>query len=119
MATKVDRMVTFVQGLLFLELLDPLVRWSCNITWQTKKSISLLPQCLQPLNLERFLPIKSHEPLISNTTLSMATILDGMVTYPDELLSSKSYGSKSRGLTESCGLISLLPQWLLRPNLAG
>ena len=33
------------------KLMDYLVAWFCDITWQTKTIVSLLPQCLWPSNL--------------------------------------------------------------------
>ena len=52
MATKLDRMVTYLDGLLHIKLHDRLIRWSCDITWQSKV-VSPLPQCLWPPNLTR------------------------------------------------------------------
>ena len=47
MATKHGRMVT-LEKLLLIKLYDRLIMWSCKITWQTKTSISPLPQYLRP-----------------------------------------------------------------------
>ena len=73
MATKYDRMMTYLKWLLPVKLPEPLVSWSCKITWQTKTIISLLPQCPQPQNLGGWLvtyhellpPMKSHNHLIT------------------------------------------------------
>ena len=46
MATNLDRKVTYLERLLSIMILDPLVIWSCKLTWQTKTIISL--QCLWP-----------------------------------------------------------------------
>ena len=51
MATKLGRMVTYLNGLLTIKSHYALVTWSCIIMWQTKIIISLLPQCLWPPNL--------------------------------------------------------------------
>ena len=37
MATKLGRILTYLEQFLPINLLDPLVMWSCEITWQTKK----------------------------------------------------------------------------------
>ena len=50
-ATKLDRMLIYIQQLLTKKLLDPLVPWSSKITWQTKTIISPVLQCLWPRNL--------------------------------------------------------------------
>ena len=42
MATKLGRIVTYIEGLLLMEIL---VTWSCEITWPTRTIISPLPQC--------------------------------------------------------------------------
>ena len=46
MAIKLDRMVTYLEGLPPIELLDPLIKCSYNITLQTKTIISPLPKYL-------------------------------------------------------------------------
>ena len=48
MATKLDRMVTLLEGLLPITSHDTLITWSYKIMWQTKTTKSLLPQCLGP-----------------------------------------------------------------------
>ena len=72
MATKLARMVTFLDGLLPTKSNDPLMMWSYKITWQTKIIISSLPQSFCPPNLvwwlaylDGLLPLKSHEPLVT------------------------------------------------------
>ena len=40
MATKLGIMLTYVEQLSHINLLDAVVRWSCKITWQTKTTIS-------------------------------------------------------------------------------
>ena len=51
MTIRLGRMVTYLEGLLLIELLNSLLTWSCKITWQTKIIISLLPQCIRPSKL--------------------------------------------------------------------
>ena len=46
MANKLDRMVTYLDGLLPIKSHDSWITWSCEITRQTKSSISPLAQCL-------------------------------------------------------------------------
>ena len=42
-----ERIVTCLEGLTHINLMDPLVKWSCKITWQTKAIISPLPNCYE------------------------------------------------------------------------
>ena len=51
MATRLGKMITYLDGLLPIKSLGPLITWSYEITWQTKSIISLIPQYLRPLNL--------------------------------------------------------------------
>ena len=44
--TKLDRVGIYNEELLPIKPHDPLVTWSCEITWPTKTTTSLLPQCL-------------------------------------------------------------------------
>ena len=43
MAIRLCRMVTYLDGLLSLELHDPLITWCCEITGQAKTILSLPP----------------------------------------------------------------------------
>ena len=64
MTNKLSRMVTYLEGLLPIELLNPLVMWFCKITWQTKTitktSKTQKPVATKPgrivIYLERLLP---------------------------------------------------------------
>ena len=49
--TKRGGIVTYLEGLLPIELPDPLVTWSCKIMRQTNPIISPLLQRLWPLNV--------------------------------------------------------------------
>ena len=51
MAMKLSRMVTYLEGLLTSKSYNTLIKWSCNVTWQTKSIISLLSECLWPPKL--------------------------------------------------------------------
>ena len=59
MTTKLGRVVTYFEGLLWLQSPDPLIMFSCLITQQTKN--------------------------ISTTAIPMATKLDKVVTYHKEI----------------------------------
>ena len=41
----------YLDGLLPIKLHEPLIMWSCKITWQPKIIVSALPQCLWPPNM--------------------------------------------------------------------
>ena len=49
MATELGRMITFLDWL--LHILDSLITWLYEITWQTKSIISPIPRCLWLPNL--------------------------------------------------------------------
>ena len=51
MTTKLWRMIVCLGGLVSIMPLVRFITWSCEILWQTKITISLLPHCLWPLNL--------------------------------------------------------------------
>ena len=51
MATKLGRIMTYLERLLARKSHVPLVMWSCKMTRQTKIIISPQPQCLWPRNL--------------------------------------------------------------------
>ena len=51
MATKLGWIIIYLDGLLPIKSHDPLITWSCKITWQAKIIISSLPQYLWPQNL--------------------------------------------------------------------
>ena len=48
MASKRGRMTTYLDGLLHVKSLDPLITWHCEITCQTKNIISPIPQLIWP-----------------------------------------------------------------------
>ena len=60
MATKLSRTVTYLDPLLPIKSYDPLIIWSCKITWQTKITIFLLTR----------VPV-------ATTPVRMATYFDG------------------------------------------
>ena len=77
MTTKADddhqtRMVTYLDGVLPIKSLDPLITWACKITQQTKTIIYPSTQCLRLSILARVgicneesPSIKSSVPLIT------------------------------------------------------
>ena len=67
MATKSDRNVNYLDGLLPINLHDPLIAWSCKITWQTKITIVPMDTTLGTMEtyLDGLLSINLHEPLIT------------------------------------------------------
>ena len=75
MATKLDRIVTYLDGLLLLYTSDSLITCSCYITWQIK-NISLLPQYLWPPSLARSRHFHSR-----NYIILQSHILRGHETY--------------------------------------
>ena len=96
MITKLDRMVIYLDGLLFIKSHDPLIMWSHKIYCQ----------------------IKNH--YIFTTTVSIATRLGRMVTHPNGLLLIKLHDPS---ITSSCEItqqpniiISTLPQSISPPN---
>ena len=72
MPIKVDRIVTYLHGFLLLKSHEPLIAWSCEMTWETKIFISSLPRCLSMVTklgkmviyIDEFVPIESHNPLV-------------------------------------------------------
>ena len=100
MATKVVRMVAYLDGLLSIKSRDTLITWSWGIAWHPKTIISSLPQCL-----------------------FMATKFGSMASYIEEVLTKRQYNAL---ITWSCKvtwqtktIIYPLPQCLLPPNLVG
>ena len=62
MATKLGRMVIYLERLLPIKSHDHIITWSWKITWETK-NISLLPQCLWAQNLAGWwLTLRSSYP---------------------------------------------------------
>ena len=51
MPTKLGKRVTYIDGFLPMKLHDSSITWSCEILWQPKIILSLLPQYLLTLNL--------------------------------------------------------------------
>ena len=59
MTTKLGSIVTYLEGLLLIKPHDAMIRWSREITLQTKIIISPTPQCLWPPNVAGCLLILS------------------------------------------------------------
>ena len=70
LATKLDRMVAHLDGLLPIKFHYPLLTWSCDITWQAAYYISIITVPLttklgrMATYLEGLLTIKLHEALV-------------------------------------------------------
>ena len=64
MTTKLGKMITYLQGLLPIKSHEALIVWSCKITWQTKTTISPLPQNLMPTNFAGWWHNNEERPLI-------------------------------------------------------
>ena len=141
LATKLRRMVTYLNGLLPIRSNNCLITWSCKVTLQTKIIIftTRVPLatklCRMVTYLNGLLPIKSNNCLITwsckitlqtkiiifTTRVPMATKLGRMVTYLDGLLPIKSHDPFiiwSCGITWQSKYISPLSQCLSPPKLA-
>lgn len=86
-STKVGSVMTYRQRLPIIKLHDPLITWSCEITWQIKNVVSSAPQCMRPTNLAMlwhrmrvFLFIKSHDHL--NKWLCEVTWIIKNIAFP-------------------------------------
>ena len=128
LATKLDRMVAHLDGLLSIKFHYPLLPWSCDITWQADYYISTITVPLTTklgrmvTYLEGLLTIKLHEAWTCGLArscdkqkslclrLPMATKPGRMVAYLDWLLSTKShdFSFSSRDLMRSCDKIEPL-----------
>ena len=109
MATKLGRMMNYLEGLLRIKLYDRIITWSCKITWQTNIIINPLTQCLWLSVLAgwRYEPfhedtrsfyhmvlqgdIKYFSCCITITTMPMATKFGKVVTYYKKIEPIKSY----------------------------
>ena len=71
MATKLARMVIYLDRLLIIKSYKALIMWSCKVTWQTKIIISVTRvfMATKPgrmiASLDGLLPIMLHDPLIT------------------------------------------------------
>ena len=139
MATKWDRMITYLEWLLTIKSNEHIITWSCKITWQNKIIIYTLTKCLWLSVLTRWgytmksflqqsYPILSSRGLgfscsITTTTRPMATKLGKVVTYYKKLQPNKSQNllnTWSREVTwQIKNILSPLPQYLWLSNLRG
>ena len=91
-ATKPGRMATFLDGLLSIKSHVFLIKWSCEITWQTKTIVSSLQQrAFDYVALQSHVTNKNH--YFFTTRLLKATKLvdlSRMMTYPKMLLPIES-----------------------------
>ena len=145
-ATKVGRMVTYLEGLLPIKSHRPLITlitWFCETTWQTISiyiSTTTVPMTTRlsrvVINFERLLGIKSYgswatwsckisckiKIIISPLPQPMVTILGRMVTYHEGLSLITSHDPLSicscKIIRQIKTILSLQPQYLWPPNLA-
>lgn len=92
MTTKLCSMVTYLEGLLPLKPHDPLIRWSRNITSQTKTIIFAWPQCMWPPNLAGWWLTSKDSftlSLISSMSRGLARSRDKLKTFNYEKLNYK------------------------------
>ena len=99
MTTKLGRTVTYLNGLLPIKSLDPLITWSCKVTWQ------------------------AQDNYISPTIMPIATKLDRMMTYlrrlpPIKLFNPLVTWSFYKITWQAKTIISPLSQCLRSTNLA-
>ena len=95
MATKFGRMINYLNGLLIMKSLDPFIMWTCEIAWQTKSVISLIPKCLQPQNVVGYWPTLRGSYVCSHLTLQLGGVVrskDKLKTY---LYYYNSYGQET------------------------
>ena len=101
MDTRISRVVIYNKGLIPIKSHDPLITWSCEITWQTKIIITQLTEwfmvtklCSMGTYLDGFLTIKSHDPLITKQLYLHYNSAYGhcrMLTYLEGFITIKSY----------------------------
>ena len=106
-ATKLDRIVTYLEGLLGTKSSDPYNTGPCKITWKDGKLDRML------FYLEELLATKSHGPLITCcckmtwqaktiiSPLPTATKLDSIVTYVEGPLAKSHMTLWSSGLAKA------------------
>ena len=68
-ATKLGRMTIYLDGLLSIKSCDPLIKWSCETTWQNIITISPLSKCLWLPDLARWWPSLMCSRLWTHITL--------------------------------------------------
>ena len=144
MATKLGKMMSYLYGVLPIMLVNPLVMWSYEITWQTENIISPLPRRISPPNLAGVWltisgpthkvtwlfnqvvlrdHVKKYNHYICTTPMPMAAKISRMVTYLERLVSMKLHDHIITWFCEitwqSKIIIYPLPQSLLLPNLEG
>ena len=85
MATKLGRMVTYLERFQHIKLHNPLTMWPCKITWQTKNIISLLTNCLWPPKLaEWWLTLRGSFPyghMTLNKVVFVVDFCDNLTNY--------------------------------------
>ena len=139
MATKLGKMITYLDRLLLIKSHDPLISWSCKITLQNKTTISPLSERLWLPNLAGWyrsyldgpVPIKSRHPLITwsceitwqtKIFISITVPTPNFASYLDMLLPIMSHDPlitwSSEIIWETKTTISPPSECLWSPNLA-
>ena len=132
MATKLVRMLTYLDDLLPIKSHDPLIMWSCKIPWQTKIILSSLSYCLWPPNVTSHKltwsfdyvvlwdRVTTENCYIFTTTAPMTTKLGKLVTFYEGILSTMLLHplvTWSYKITwEAKTIISPLPRYLWPQN---
>ena len=100
MTAKLDRMVTYLEGLVTIKSHNTLITWSCKVTWQENQYISttnvLMATKLGKMMtyFERLLTIKSFYALI--TWSSKVTLQTKIIIYPQpECLSLQNWQNEN------------------------
>ena len=89
LAIKLARMVTYLEGLLFIKSFNALITWSCKATWKTKiwpdANLTWWARTYKvTLPFDHMVPwghLTNYSNFISSTPVSMATKLGTKVTY--------------------------------------
>ena len=132
MATKLDRIVTYLDGILPIKSHDSFITWSWEIMLQTKTTISPIPQCLWPPNLVgRWLTLSGSHPqsylnidhlvLLNQVTNWKHYIFHYCIAYDHQTWQScDSFITWSwEIMLQTKTTISPIPQCLWPPNLVG
>ena len=109
-ATRIGRVLTYLEGLLPQNLHGCLVKWSCEIiwqiktiifplsqclgpkAWQIKNIISSLPQCLWPTNLSRWWHTMTKSRVLQSRVFVRSHGILGMLYFH----SQKTYEHQTR-----------------------
>ena len=118
MTTKPGTVVTYNEELYSIKSEDFLIAWPCNVIWQIKYVIPLLPQWHSGFLKSR----GKSKTFISTTTMSETTTISSVVNWREGLPIIKSHDHLIKSLCEITWQIknikSDLSQYLWSPNLS-